>query len=266
MTPLTYQRDARTHRFSLSNKIGGLKLPPPSFGILAYLCYLSSRHKGDAVPTAALLHMGPDIAQEHLDTLVKRTLIWPQIIPELAHKRTEKFFSLPNEIFYLDLGHGAITVYAYLLYCEDRSSYQCRPSDNTISSTVGLTVNTVIKHIAKLENRQFITAEHTSYIDRRGMKKNGNNCYTILPIQETISYSYERQVVKLEKSTECQRIAEKLRKQGRVRPCDPLCATLRGAAGTDTAQLCLGGFGPLLPHCQWKAHGSQCLRPHQGGM
>lgn len=222
MTALTYQRDARAYRFSLPNEIWGLKLPPPAFSILAYLCYLNSHHKGDAVPSAseiaALLHMSPDMAQKQIDALVKRNLISPQMIPVFTHKRAGKFFSLPNEIFSLDLGHGAITVYAYLLYCEDRSSHQCHPSYNTISTAVELAVNTVMKHIAELEERHFITAEHTSYFDRQGMKKNGNNCYTILPIQEAINHSYERQMVKLEEVTERQRVAEELQKQGCVCP------------------------------------------------
>ena len=166
MTALTYQKDARAYRFSLPNEIWGLKLPPPAFSILAYLCYLNSHHKGEAMPSvdeiAALLHMGVAMAQKQLDTLVKRNLISPQMVPVFSRKHTGKFFSLPNEIFSLDLGHGAITVYAYLLYCEDRSSHQCHPSYNTISATVGLAVNTVMKHIAKLEDRQFITVEHTS--------------------------------------------------------------------------------------------------------
>ena len=110
---------------------------------------------------------------------------------------------------------------------------------------MGLAVNTVMKHIAKLEDRQFITVEHTSYFDRQGMKWDGNNSYTILPIQKAIDHSYERQMVKLEEVTERQRVAEELQKQGRVRPCEPLCAALPGAAGTDTPQLCLGGFRPI---------------------
>ena len=125
MTALTYQKDAKAYRFSLPNKIWGLKLPPPAFSILAYLCYLNSHHRGGAVPSvdeiAALLHMSPDMAEKQLDTLVKRNLISPQMVPVFSRKHAGKFFSLPNEIFSLDLGHGAITVYAYLLYCEDRS-------------------------------------------------------------------------------------------------------------------------------------------------
>ena len=247
MTALTYQKDAKAYRFSLPNKIWGLKLPPPAFSILAYLCYLNSHRRGGAVPSvdeiAALLHMSPDMAEKQLDTLVKRNLISPQMVPVFSRKHAGKFFSLPNEIFSLDLGHGAITVYAYLLYCEDRSSHQCHPSYNTISATVGLAVNTVMKHIAKLEDRQFITVERTSYFDRQGMKWNGNNCYTILPIQEAVDHSYERQMVKLEEVTERQRVAEELQKQGRVRPCEPLCAALPGAARTDTGQAYSNGFG-----------------------
>ena len=62
MTALTYQKDARAYRFSLPNEIWGLKLPPPAFSILAYLCYLNSHRKDDAVPSVdgieALLRAG----------------------------------------------------------------------------------------------------------------------------------------------------------------------------------------------------------------
>lgn len=228
MTALTYQRDARAYRFSLPNEIWGLKLPPPAFSILAYLCYLNSHHKGDAVPSvdeiASLLHMGPDMAQKRLDALVKRDLISPQMVPVFTRKHTGKFFSLPNEIFSLGLGHGAITVYAYLLYCEDRSSHQCHPSYNTISAAVGLAVNTVMKHIIKLVNRQFITVEHTSYFDRQGMKKNGNNCYTILPIQAAVNRFYNQQLARLETEADQQRVTKLLREREQPpnAPCFPL--------------------------------------------
>ena len=103
MTALTYQKDARAYRFSLPNEIWGLKLPPPAFSILAYLCYLNSHHRGGAVPSvdeiAALFHMSPDMAEKQLDTLVKRNLISPQMVPVFSRKHTGKFFSLPKEIF-----------------------------------------------------------------------------------------------------------------------------------------------------------------------
>ena len=94
--------------------------------------------------------------------------------------------------------YGVITVYAYLLYCEDRRTHQCHPSYRTISDVVHLTVSTVMKHITKLADRQFITVESTSYIDKRGMKWNGNNLYTILPIQMAMDYCYQQQLLRLE--------------------------------------------------------------------
>ena len=53
------------------------------------------------------------------------------------------YFPLPNEIFCLDLSAGEIAVYAYLMYCEDRKTFQCHPSYKTIGSAVGLSKNTV---------------------------------------------------------------------------------------------------------------------------
>lgn len=44
----------------------------------------------------------------------------------------KNYFPLPNEIFCLGLCSGEIAVYAYLLYCEDRKTYQCYPSFRTI--------------------------------------------------------------------------------------------------------------------------------------
>lgn len=59
MTALTYQKDARAYRFSLPNEIWGLKLPPPAFSILAYLCYLNSHHKGTTMPERGGISSAP---------------------------------------------------------------------------------------------------------------------------------------------------------------------------------------------------------------
>ena len=50
----------------------------------------------------------------------------------------KNYFPLPNEIFCLDLSAGEIAVYAYLMYCEDRKTFQCHPSYKTIGTAVGL--------------------------------------------------------------------------------------------------------------------------------
>ena len=109
------------------------------------------------------------MTMEQIVELNHRGLLDQNMVPVL--KSTSKnFFSLPNELFFLNIGHGAITVYAYLLYCEDRRTHQCHPSYRTISAAVHLTVSTVMKHIAKLVDRQFITIGQTNHIDSKGMK------------------------------------------------------------------------------------------------
>ena len=163
----------------------------------------------------------------------------------MKHIRKGNFFSLPNEVFLLGLSPGELAVYSYLRRCENRKSHQCWPSYKTIGKAVGMSENTVRKYTLRLEERGLITTEPTEVITRDGQRRNGNLLYTILPIQEAVDHSYERQMLKLEEVTKRQQVAEELQKQGRVRPCEPLCATFPGAVGTDTGQGCEGGFGPV---------------------
>ena len=76
-----------------------------------------------------------------------------------------------------------------------------------------MAVSTVMKHINKLAERQFIAVERTSYIDSNGLKWNGNNLYTIMPIQQAADAFYQRQIDKLELATERQRVANLLRER-----------------------------------------------------
>ena len=165
----------------------------------------------------------------------------------MKHTRKGNFFSLPNEMFLLGLSPGELAVYSYLRRCENRKTHQCWPSYKTIGKAVGMSENTVRKYTLRLEERGLITTEPTEVITRDGQRRNGNLLYTILPIQEAINHSYERQMVKLEEVTERQQVAKELRKQGRVRPCEPLCEALPGAAGTGHRPALFGriwaGFG-----------------------
>ena len=158
--------------------------------------------------------MSVEMSQSSVESLLHIGLLTANLVPILSGVHGGRFFTMPDEVFYLGLGHGAITVYAYLLCCEDRRSHQCHPSYNTISSAVGLAVNTVMKHISTLADKQLITVERTSYIDSNGMKWNGNNLYTILPIQQAADAFYRRQIDKLERATEHQRVAKLLQEQG----------------------------------------------------
>ena len=108
----------------------------------------------------------------------------------------KNYFPLPNEIFCLDLSAGEIAVYAYLMFCEDRETFQCHPSYKTIGNAVGLSKNTVKKYIDGLVAKQLITTEPTAVITKKGQKHNGTLLYTIRPIQEAVNHYYERQLAR----------------------------------------------------------------------
>ena len=105
----------------------------------------------------------------------------------------KNYFSLPNEIFSLGLSFGEIAVYAYLMYCEDRQTYQCYPSYKTIGEAIDMSRNTVAKYVKDLEGKQFITIKPTRIHTRDGRVQNGNLRYTIRPIEDAINYFHERQ-------------------------------------------------------------------------
>ena len=113
-------------------------------------------------------------------------------------KAYKNYFPLPNVIFSLNLSPGEIAVYSYLLYCEDRKTYQCHPSYKTIGRAVGMSVNTVQKYIAALGEKEFISIENTSVITKSGQKRNGTLRYTIRPIQNAVDLYHQRKLRKLE--------------------------------------------------------------------
>ena len=225
MNLFSRQRDPKRYRFQVPNEIWKWELKPQAFAILTYLCYLHSHGKKFVPPgadeLASKLHMSKGMAASQLSELHHRGLLYQHMAPAFQSSG-KHFFSLPNELFFLDPGHGAITVYAYLLYCEDRRTHQCHPSYRTIAAAVHLTVATVIKHIAKLEERQLIAVENTSYLDSHGMKWNGNNRYTVLPIQAAVDYCYRQQMHRLEEQRTWQRVQKHLEQNLQNAPCAPL--------------------------------------------
>ena len=210
------KRDVSRYRFALPNDIWSRGLKPPAYAVLAYLQYRHCR-KIHGVPVVRELamrtHMSAELARDSVDWLTREGLLTEGLIPILPEAVGSNFFTLPDEVFYLGLGHGAIAVYAYLLCCEDRRTHQCHPSYKTISAATGLSPNTVMKHITKLADRQLITVERTSYMDDKGMKWNGNNLYTILPIRQAADAFYQRQLTELELAAERQRVAKLLRER-----------------------------------------------------
>ena len=106
----------------------------------------------------------------------------------------KNYFPLPNEIFVLGLNAGEIAVYAYLLFCENRKTFQCWPSCRSIGRATGMSVNTVRKYIRSLEAKGLITTEPTTITDRHGRKRNGNLLFTIHSITEAVEQHYEKQL------------------------------------------------------------------------
>ena len=127
-------------------------------------------------------------------------------------KALGKFFPVPNMIFNLGLDGGEILVYLYLMYCEDRKTFQCYPGYKTIGSAVGMSVNTVRKYVQSLEKKRLITTEWTMVRTKSGKAHNGTLKYTIRPIQEAIDYYEEIQMKRLYAEAARRRAEEALAK------------------------------------------------------
>ena len=122
---------------------------------------------------------------------MKRNL-WP------TRDSVKDHFPLPKEIFSLGLSAAEIAIYAYLLFCEDRQTFQCWPSYRTIGEAVGLSPNTIHKHVWSLEERGLLVTEPTQVTTKDGRKRNGNLRFTIQPIQAALQQDYDRQVQTLD--------------------------------------------------------------------
>lgn len=120
------------------------------------------------------------------------------------------YFPVPNEIFCLGLSSGEIAVYAYLMYCEDRKTFQCHPSYKTIGKAIGMSKNTVRKHVDGLTKKRLITTEPTSVYTQKGEKRNGNLLYTVCPIENATAYHNEQQMIRLESEMRRQATLKKL--------------------------------------------------------
>lgn len=158
----------------------------------------------------------------------------------------KNYFPLPNEIFSLGLSSGEISVYSYLLYRENRKTYQCYPSYKTIGKAVDMSQNTVRKYVMALEEKALIRTEPTTVFTKSGQKRNGSLLYTIRPIQEALDLFYERQMVQTELAAQRQRNVQRLEKLAPVSPCEPLCGDLAPSEGKDTTQGIDSKFDPLL--------------------
>lgn len=137
------RRDPRHSRFPLPNAVWEYQLKPIAFVILSYLCCHSS-HGGTRVLTPEVIakgiHKTEDTVRKYLSDLEDAGLVSGQysIAADFLSAESGKFFTLPTEIFLLNLPPAAFMVYAYLLLIEDRRTHTCHPSYNTIAATTGM--------------------------------------------------------------------------------------------------------------------------------
>ena len=213
------RRDPRRYRFALPNAVWEYKLKPIEFMIFSWLCYRGSYGQGSALTSklvAEHVHLSENTVKKYLDSLVNRGLLtagWSLVL-DTQRINSKNFFTLPNEVFLLNLPPSAFMVYAYLLLIEDRRAHTCHPSYNTIAAATGMAKNTVMKSISVLLEMHLIAMEHSQYFDRRGMKWKGNNLYTIRPISEAVGIYHARQLEKLMRASAKQNIQARAKKLG----------------------------------------------------
>lgn len=145
-----------------------------------------------------------------------RTLPWQKPDP------VKNYYPVPKIICQLGLSPGEIAVYSFLLFCEDRKTYQCYPSYRTIGDAVGMSRNTVCKYVRSLEEKGLIRTERTTVTLKDGRKRNGSLLYTILPVEQVLAQHNQHQLHLAEMAAERHRAQEKLAAQATEPPCLPL--------------------------------------------
>lgn len=164
---------------------------------------------------------------------------WPKRSAE------KNYFMVPNEIFSIGLDYREISLYTYLLRCENRETYQCYPSYKTIGHAIGMSENTVAKYVRQLEEKGLIYTEPTMVRSKDGKPLNGNLLYTIRPIPGVLEAFYERQFRQAEEAAARYRVAELLKKSNAQGRQNALCAPFREEASPSPNQGVEAGCEPF---------------------
>lgn len=164
---------------------------------------------------------------------------WPKRSAE------KNYFMVPNEIFSIGLDFREISLYSYLLRCENRKTYQCYPSYKTIGHAIGMSENTVAKYVRQLEEKGLIYTEPTIMQSKDGKPLNGNLLYTIRPIPGVLEAFYERQFRQAEEAAARYRAAQLLEKSNAQGRQNALCAPFREEASPSPDQGIEAGCEPF---------------------
>ena len=209
-----YPTRTAKHYFAVPNLIYTHRLGAVSFAIYVYLRF--NQHGNwfaplvDCKKLSDVLNLKEATVKKHVKTLTAEKLIeldegflflkfdrknmpWGFWLKP-KEEDVRNCFLLPKELFSLGLCAGEISVYSFLMSCEDRKTYQCYPSYRTIGEAVRMSVNTVKKYVDALVDKQFIYTERTSIFTKDGRKQNGSLLYTIRPIYEAIQHHANKQL------------------------------------------------------------------------
>ena len=102
--------------------------------------------------------------------------------------KKNNYFPMPNEIFSLGLNSGEIAVYTYLMFCEDRTTFQCYPSYNTIGNALKMSKKTV-KDIDLKGKKVFVRCDFNVPMDKEQNIIDNTRIEAALP---TIKYLLEQ--------------------------------------------------------------------------
>ena len=206
--------DPRLYYFAVPNEIFHNGITACEFSILVYLfCRQMKKLPPTNLMTVKMnLSVSRNTLKKYVRILENRGLVSLQrdkrflrgsvslrdtiMLTEQLKLRVGHFFPLPNSVFSFGLSVGEIAVYGYLLYREDRESYECWPSYRTIGAALCMSRNTVMKYVHRLEEKEFIVTEPTQVKRSDGFKWNGNLKYHVRPIQSVIKAWNARQAEK----------------------------------------------------------------------
>lgn len=127
----------------------------------------------------------------------------------------KNYFPMPNEIFDFGLHSTAIAIYAYLMKLEDRSSFTCFPSYQTIAKAIGIgSKTTIAKYVRELEDKCLIETEQRKTTTKDGMKRDSTLLYHIRPIQEAVDAQHQIRMAELERTNAIRKTQELAKKKG----------------------------------------------------
>ena len=195
---LIYDDVLKTHFLS-----DELKEETIQYVLYSFLSNVTMRYKGETIPTKLRFHFTEKTDNSALD----------QVFRNACRDKNEirgRAFLVPNAVFQMDLSGGEILVYSYLLYCEDRKTFTCYPSYETIGEAVGMSKNTVSKYVGILEKKGLIETSKTTIVTRTGAVHNGNLKYHILPIAEAEESFDRRQMKRLQEESARERARKAL--------------------------------------------------------